>query len=69
MLAIGEETGQTDQIVIKVAEFYEEEVDAFVDGLASVIEPVMIVVLGAVVGVIAASVFGPISQLSNQIGG
>ncbi len=67
MLAVGEETGQTDQILIKVAEFYEEEVDAFVGSLASIIEPLMIVVLGAVVGVIAASVFGPISQLSSQI--
>jgi type IV pilus assembly protein PilC len=67
MLAVGEETGQTDQILIKVAEFYEEEVDAFVGALASIIEPLMIVVLGSIVGVIAASVFGPISQLSSQI--
>lgn len=69
MLAVGEETGQIDQILIKVAEFYEEEVDAFVGALASIIEPLMIVVLGSIVGVIAASVFGPISQLSSQIGG
>ena len=67
MLAVGEETGQTDQILIKVAEFYEEEVDAFVGALSSIIEPLMIVVLGAIVGVIAASVFGPISQISNNI--
>jgi type IV pilus assembly protein PilC len=69
MLAVGEETGQIDQILIKVAEFYEEEVDAFVGALASIIEPLMIVVLGGIVGVIAASVFGPISQLSSQISG
>lgn len=68
MLAVGEETGQTDEILVKVAEFYEEEVDAFVGALASIIEPLMIVVLGSIVGVIAASVFGPISQLSSQIG-
>ncbi len=67
MLAVGEETGQTDQILVKVAEFYEEEVDAFVNALASIIEPVMIVILGSIVGVIAASVFGPISQLSQNI--
>ena len=67
MLAVGEETGKTDEILVKVAEFYEEEVDAFVGALASIIEPLMIVVLGAIVGVIAASVFGPISQLSSQI--
>jgi len=69
MLAVGEETGQTEEILVKVAEFYEEEVDAFVGALASIIEPLMIVVLGSIVGVIAASVFGPISQLSSQIGG
>lgn len=67
MLAVGEETGKTDEILVKVAEFYEEEVDAFVGALASIIEPLMIVVLGSIVGVIAASVFGPISQLSSQI--
>ncbi len=68
MLAVGEETGQTDEILVKVAEFYEEEVDAFVGALSSIIEPLMIVVLGAVVGVIAASVMGPLSQLSQNIG-
>lgn len=67
MLAVGEETGQTDQILIKVAEFYEEEVDSFVGALASIIEPMMIVVLGSIVGVIAASVFGPLASLSSQI--
>ena len=67
MLAVGEETGQTDKILIKVAEFYEEEVDAFVGALSSIIEPLMIVVLGSIVGVIAASVFGPISNISNNI--
>lgn len=67
MLAVGEETGQTDEVLVKVAEFYEEEVDAFVGALASIIEPVMIVVLGSVVGVIAASVFGPLANLTNSI--
>jgi len=67
MLAVGEETGQSDQILLKVAEFYEEEVDTFVGALSSILEPVMIVVLGAIVGVIAASVFGPISNISTNI--
>jgi len=67
MLAVGEETGQTDQILIKVAEFYEEEVDTFVGALSSILEPMMIVVLGSIVGVIAASVFGPISNISSNI--
>jgi type IV pilus assembly protein PilC len=67
MLSVGEETGQTDTILVKVAEFYEEEVDALVDGLSSVLEPVMIVVLGGMVGLIAASVMGPISSLATGI--
>lgn len=69
MIIVGEETGKIDEILIKVADFYEEEVDAVIDGLASIIEPIMIVVLGGVVGMIAASVMGPIAGLSKNIGG
>jgi type IV pilus assembly protein PilC len=68
MLAIGEETGQIDTILIKVADFYEEEVEVTIDGLSSLIEPLMIIVLGSMVGLIAASVMGPISSLSKNIG-
>ncbi|PID30331.1 secretion system protein [Candidatus Saccharibacteria bacterium] len=68
MLAVGEETGTTDTVLLKVADFYEEEVATAIDGLASVIEPVMILFLGSGVGVIAASVMGPIASLSNNIG-
>lgn len=67
MLAVGEETGQTDTILVKVAEFYEEEVDVLIDGLASIIEPVMIVLMGGMVGLLAVSVIGPIAQLSQNI--
>jgi len=67
MMAIGEETGQTDEILLKVADFYEEEVDETVDSLSSILEPIMIVVMGVMVGLIAASVIGPISNLSTQI--
>jgi len=66
MLAVGEETGQTDTVILKVAEFYEEEVDTAVGALSSVIEPVMIVALGGMVGLIAVSVFGPITQISTN---
>lgn len=69
MLEVGEETGQIDQVLVKVADFYEEEVQTTMDGLASVIEPVMIVVLGAGVGFIAASVMGPLANLSTHING
>lgn len=68
MLAIGEETGQIDTILLKVADFYEEEVTTLIDGLSSLIEPLMIVVLGGIVGIIAASVMGPIASLSKNIG-
>jgi type IV pilus assembly protein PilC len=67
MLSIGEETGQTDTVLIKVADFYEEEVDAAVDGLSSILEPILIVVMGGMVGLIAVSVIGPISSLANKI--
>lgn len=68
MLAVGEETGEIDTVLVKVADFYEEEVSTLIDGLASVIEPVMIVILGGAVGLIAASVMGPIANLSKNIG-
>lgn len=67
MLGVGEETGQIDEVLIKVAEFYEDEVDATVESLSSILEPIMIVVMGTMVGLIAASVISPISNLSNQI--
>lgn len=68
MLAVGEETGQIDKILVKIADFYDEEVDTVIDSLSSIIEPVMIIVLGSIVGVIAASVMGPIASLSQNIG-
>lgn len=68
MLAVGEETGQIDTILVKVADFYEDEVETVIDGLSSIIEPLMIVVLGSIVGIIAASVMGPIASLSKSIG-
>ena len=67
MLAVGEETGQTDTVLIKVADFYEEEVDVAIDGISSIIEPVMIVLMGSMVGLIAASVMGPIASISQNI--
>ncbi len=67
MLSVGEETGQTDTVLIKVAEFYEEEVDNAINSLSSIIEPVMIVLMGGAVGLIAISVMGPIAGLATQI--
>ena len=67
MLTVGEETGQTDQVLVKVADFYEEEVDTAISSLSSTIEPIMIVFMGGMVGLIAASVMMPITGLANQI--
>jgi type IV pilus assembly protein PilC len=67
MLAIGEETGEIDTVLVKIADFYEEEVDALIDGLSSIIEPIMIVIMGVMVGLIALSVIGPLSSISKSI--
>ena len=68
MLMVGEETGQIDTVLVKIADFYEEEVAVLIDGLAAIIEPIMIIFMGAGVGLIAASVMGPIANLSKNIG-
>lgn len=67
MLAVGEETGQTDKVLIKIADFYEEEVNVSIDSMSSILEPVMIVLLGSMVGLVAVSVMGPIAGLSQNI--
>lgn len=67
MIAVGEETGQTDTVLIKVADFYQEEVDLAIDGVSALIEPVMIVFMGGMVGLIAASVMLPIAGLAQSI--
>ncbi len=67
MTMVGEETGKLDEILVKVAEFYEREVDAVVGSITSIIEPVLIIFLGVMVGFIVISIFGPISQLSDTV--
>ena len=67
MISVGEETGRLDQMLVKVADFYDSEVDATLKGLASMIEPIMIVVLGVMVGFIAVSVITPIYTLVGSM--
>lgn len=67
MLLVGEETGQTDKVLVKVADFYEEEVDRSLEGIGSIIEPIMILIMGSMVGLIAASVMLPIAGLAQNI--
>ena len=68
MVAVGEETGQLDQMLSKVADFYEAEVDAKIKALTSLIEPLMILFVGGVVGFIVISMYLPILELYNNIG-
>lgn len=67
MLSVGEETGKTDEVLAKVADFYEEEVDSVIDSLSSILEPIMIVIMGSMVGLIAISVIGPITSLNQTL--
>jgi type IV pilus assembly protein PilC len=63
MITIGEETGALDQMLSKVAEFYEQEVDAALQSLAAALEPIMIVLLGGVVGFIVIAMFLPLVSI------
>jgi len=67
MVAVGEETGQLEQMLSKIADFYEEEVDAKVKALTSLIEPLMIVFVGSMVGFIVISMYLPIFSLYDKI--
>lgn len=68
MINVGEQTGALDQMLSKIADFYEEEVDTAVAGLMKLIEPLLIAFLGAVIGVIVASMYLPLYSLITQIG-
>jgi type IV pilus assembly protein PilC len=67
MLTVGEESGQLEQMLTKVADFYEAEVDAKVKALTSLLEPMMIVFVGGMVGVIVISMYLPIFTLYDKI--
>jgi type IV pilus assembly protein PilC len=67
MIAIGEETGQLDSMLTKVAEFYEGEVDAALESLTAALEPVLIVFLGVVVGFIVISMFLPLVGIIGEL--
>ncbi len=67
MVAVGEETGQLENMLTKIADFYEAEVDAKVKALTSLIEPILIVFIGAVVGFIVISMYLPIFSIYDKI--
>jgi type IV pilus assembly protein PilC len=67
MIAVGEATGGLDQMLTKIADFYDDEVDAAVSALLSVMEPIMIVVLGVVVGGMIVAMYLPIFNMINAV--
>jgi type IV pilus assembly protein PilC len=67
MVAVGEETGALDTMLSKIADFYDDEVAAAVKALTSIMEPVMIIVVGGIVGVIVISMYLPLFSVYNSI--
>jgi type IV pilus assembly protein PilC len=67
MVGVGEETGALDAMLDKVAEFYEDQVEASVKALTSILEPIMIVVIGGIVGFIVVSMYLPLFTVYNNI--
>lgn len=67
MISIGEETGELDQMLMKVADFYEDEVEQAVKALTSIMEPLMIIVLGGMVGAILISMYLPMFRLMEVV--
>jgi type IV pilus assembly protein PilC len=68
MIDIGEETGRLSDMLLKVSDFYDQEVDQAVKALTSLIEPALIIVMGGIVGFIAVSIMAPIFKLISSIG-
>ncbi len=67
MVGVGEETGALDTMLDKVAEFYEDQVEASVKALTSILEPIMIIVIGSIVGFIVISMYLPLFTVYNSI--
>ena len=67
MVSVGEQTGALDNMLGKVADYYEDEVDVAVSGLTALLEPIMIVFLGIVVGGIVISMYLPIFQVITLV--
>ena len=67
MVGVGEETGALDNMLSKLAEFYEDEVAAAIKALTSILEPAMIILVGGIVGVIVISMYLPLFDVYNQI--
>ena len=69
MIKVGEETGDLDKMLVKIADNYDEEVDAAVEAMLSMMEPILIVFLGGAVGFIVIALFLPLIQIIEKLGG
>ena len=67
MVDVGEETGALDVMLYKVADIYDEEVGVLVEGLINILEPLMVVILGLIVGLIVIALFMPLIKLLNDL--
>jgi len=67
MIGVGEQTGALDQMLNKIADFYEEETDVAVASMTSMLEPIMMVGIGGMVGVVLVSMYLPIFDLAGNI--
>jgi type IV pilus assembly protein PilC len=67
MIGVGEETGALEQMLSKIADFYEDQVAASLKALTSILEPIMILMVGAIVGFIVISMYMPMFQVYDQI--
>ena len=67
MIGVGEETGALETMMSKVADFYEEQVEAAVKALTSILEPVMIIVVGGIVGFIVIAMYLPMFKVYDSI--
>jgi len=68
MISVGEETGALDNMLTKIADFYDAEVDTAVKGLTSMIEPLIMIVLGVVIGTIVVAMMMPMFGLGEMVG-
>ena len=68
MIGVGEQTGAMDTMLSKIADFYEDEVDAAVEGMMALLEPIIISFLGVVIGTIVVAMYLPMFSLISQIG-
>ncbi|HYE76437.1 MAG TPA: type II secretion system F family protein, partial [bacterium] len=67
LIAVGEDAGNLEEMLYKLSDFYDSEIDATIRGLASLIEPLLIVIIGSIIGIIVVSLYLPIFNLVNVI--